>query len=211
MALMTTSQAPRKAPLMIPPDLFRRFAAAKTEAQQAKFAARYVDFMNEEATERDRERGPADLDAEREAIRRAVGFLTLVSKAVEDPSRVVRRFAGFRPATMENYISSSTDAELIASLARDVNAGLDRSTVARLSADGKTLAAAPRDLVGVMWLQLAEVVRALAAGRREAVCSHCGSRFTPGRRYAKPKGGEELRVFCSSKCRMQAFYARRKS
>ena len=84
-----------------------------------------------------------------------------------------------------------------------VNAGLADNVAARLVTDpGRgeaTLTVAPKNLLGVAWLQLAQALSRKTEFRR---CSECGAWFERATR------GKE-KVFCSSRCRIRAHRAQK--
>jgi hypothetical protein len=193
----------------VQPDLFRRFAAAKTDGQLEQ-------FLKENLS------GPRgalrEWRGQQEEISQAVAFMDEVVSWMRRPPGKKERPHGQRAwitrATRDSFFDAKDPADpkdrafMFYELAKTISNGLRHTVAMRLSDDLKTLLPEPRGngLAGVCWYQLAEAARGLASEREEQVCEECNSRFVPRRR-----GHRNAPVrFCSTKCRNAFTYGKLK-
>ncbi len=194
----------------IPSDLFRKLAKAKTDEQLDRFIGAFVTpaATNEIRTE---------LRSEQREIQAAVHRMDRIPKNLKEHH--VGRIARGLPKREAAEPNAEKQAEAkhryweFSVLASSINAGLARTVSMSLSVGydwvplgcHAKLVPSPRNVAGVCWLQFAEAARGLANEKPEQKCEQCGAMYTPGRKATK---GAPVR-FCSSKCRMAHFYARR--
>jgi hypothetical protein len=181
-----------------PRELSRRLAEAKTDHQLDRFLE---DYIASEVTREVRERWRN----EQEHIALAWRHL---DRAAQPPIRPARpKQQGFRRASVDRWWAENSENRplVFRALAKLISGGLRRTTLVRLTDDCKAIEPEPRTLAGVCWIQVAMAAKALAHERQEKSCQQCGAKFSP-----KRKSGKRAVVkFCSSKCRMAHYYARR--